>query len=254
MGRSSDIPTAKRETIRSLRLQGKTHAQIAVQVDCSRSSVTKSLQNLPDNQRNRCGRKKTTSKRDNRALEKLAKKNRFKSTSELNHLWGQEIERSVSRSTTYRRLRDMGYRSRIAATKPLLNKKQKEKRLKWAREHQDWTAEDWDHVIFSDESRFCLSFGDQAPKVRRKPHERYDGTCIKCSVKFPQAQMVWGCMSAKGVGDLAFLKGNINATAYQEVIGSFLLPTIEEQFGDSDFIIQHDLAPAHAARSTAVWF
>ena len=35
---------------------------------------------------------------------------------------------------------------------------------------------------------------------------------------------------------------------------SFLLPVVEEQLGDSDFMFQHDLAPVHAARSTAIWF
>ena len=64
----------------------------------------------------------------------------------------------------------------------MLNKKQMEKRLKWAKEHAEWTAEDWQKVVFSDESRFCISFGDQGPRVWRRGGETYNRACVKRSV------------------------------------------------------------------------
>uniref|UniRef100_A0A3B1J5L7 Reverse transcriptase domain-containing protein n=1 Tax=Astyanax mexicanus TaxID=7994 RepID=A0A3B1J5L7_ASTMX len=117
-------------------------------------------------------------------------------TSELTDLWNKQTGADVSRSTTYRRLRELGFKSRVPAVKPMLNKKQMEKRLKWAKEHGEWTAEDWQKVVFSDESRFCISFGDQGPRVWRRGGETYNHECVKRSVKFPQSVMVWGCMSA----------------------------------------------------------
>lgn len=108
----------------------------------------------------------------------------------------------------------------------MLNKKQMEKRLKWAKEHSEWTAEDWLKV----ESRFCISFGDQGPLVWRRGGETYNHVCVKRSVKFPQSVMVWGCMSARGVGKLCFLKKTVNAAVYQDVLETFLIPTVEEQF------------------------
>uniref|UniRef100_A0AAR2LDW7 Tc1-like transposase DDE domain-containing protein n=1 Tax=Pygocentrus nattereri TaxID=42514 RepID=A0AAR2LDW7_PYGNA len=148
----------------------------------------------------------------------------------------------------------LGFKSRVPAVKPMLNKKQKEKRLKWAKEHSEWTAEDWQKVVFSDESRFCISFGDQGPRVWRRGGETYNHECVKRSVKFPQSVMVWGCMSARGVGKLCFLKKTVNAAVYQDILETFLIPTVEEQFGEEDFIFQQDLAPAHAAKSTKDWF
>ena len=62
----------------------------------------------------------------------------------------------------------MGYRSRVPVTKPLLSKKQQQKRLQWAREHQDWDAAQWFRVMFSDESKFCISFGNQGTRVWRR--------------------------------------------------------------------------------------
>ncbi len=48
---------------------------------------------------------------------------------------------------------------RKRATKPLLNQRQRQKRLTWAVEKKNWTVAQWSKVLFSDESKFCISFG-----------------------------------------------------------------------------------------------
>ncbi|KAI4886606.1 hypothetical protein NFI96_000804 [Prochilodus magdalenae] len=233
--------------------RGLTQTKIAEQLGISQSSVCKALKKNCSKRTN-CSGVRKTSARDNKQLRKIAVSNRFKSTSELNDLWNKQTGADVSRSTTYRRLRELGFKSHVPAVKPMLNKKQMEKRLKWAKEHGESTAEDWQKVVFSDESRFCISFGDQGPRVWRRGGETYNHECVKRSVKFPQSVMVWGCMSARGVGKLCFLKKTVNAAVYQDVLETFLIPTVEEQFGEEDFIFQQDLAPAHAAKSTKDWF
>ncbi|KAI2644721.1 Transposable element Tcb1 transposase [Labeo rohita] len=107
---------------------------------------------------------------------------------------------------------------------------------------------------FSDESKFCMSFGNQGARVWRKTGEREMPKCLKSSVKYPQSVMVWGAMSAAGVGPLCFLKGRVNAASYQEILEHFMLPSAEKLYGDEDFIFQHDLAPAHSAKTTGKWF
>ena len=61
--------------------------------------------------------------------------------------------------------------------------------------------------------------------------------------------MVWGCMSSNGVGKIDFLKWSINAAVYQDVQDHFLIPYIENKFGDNELIFQHDLAPPHTEKS-----
>ncbi|GFW54205.1 HTH_Tnp_Tc3_2 domain-containing protein [Trichonephila clavipes] len=34
-------------------------------------------------------------------------------------------------------------------------------RLKWCREHGNWTVSDWDNVMFTDESRFALESDEE---------------------------------------------------------------------------------------------
>ncbi len=108
-------------------------------------------------------------------------------------------------------------------------------------------------VLFSDESKFCTSFGNQGPRVWRKGGEAHSPSCMKSSVKFPQSVMIWGAMSSAGVGPLCFLKTNVTAPVYQEILEHFMLPSADQLFKDADFIFQQDLAPAHTAKSTKSW-
>ncbi len=115
------------------------------------------------------------------------------------------------------------------------------------------TVVQWSKVLFSDESKFCISFGNQGPGVWRKGAEANSPSCLKSSVKFPQSVMIWAAMSFAGVGPLCFLKTNFTAPVYQNILEHFLLPSADQLFKDADFILQQDLAPVHTAKSTKSW-
>ena len=61
----------------------------------------------------------------------------------------------------------------------------------------------------------------------------------------------WWCWIS--LKQLCFLKSNVNAEVYQQVLEYFMLPAGEEIFGCIDFTFQQDLAPAHSARSIMRW-
>ncbi|RZC42139.1 hypothetical protein BDFB_014302, partial [Asbolus verrucosus] len=46
-------------------------------------------------------------------------------------------------------------------------------RLRFAREHQNWSIEEWGRILFTDESRFCLKSPDGHQRVWRRPSERF---------------------------------------------------------------------------------
>ncbi len=64
---------------------------------------------------------------------------------------------------------------------------------------------------FRYESKFCISFGNQGPRVWRKAGEAHSPSCLKSGLKFPHSVMIWGVMSSAGVGPLCFLKTNVTA-------------------------------------------
>ncbi|KAI2664296.1 Transposable element Tc1 transposase [Labeo rohita] len=82
---------------------------------------------------------------------------------------------------------------------PLLNHRQHQRRLTWAKEKKKWTVAQWSKVLFSDESKFCISFGNQGPRVWRKDREAHSPSCLKSSVKFPHKlyENLWGIVKRK---------------------------------------------------------
>ena len=59
--------------------------------------------------------------------------------------------------------------------------------------------------------------------------------------------MVWGCMAAKGVGQLSFIDGIMNAELYEEILSHKMLPSATQLLGRR-FIFQHDNDPKHTAK------
>ncbi len=143
---------------------------------------------------------------------------------------------------------------RKRATKPLLKQKHRQKHLTWAQEKKNRTGAQWSKVLFSDESKYYISFGNQGPIVWRKRGEAQNPCCLKSRVKFPQSVLILADMSSAGVGQLCFLKSTVNAAIYQEILEHFMLPSGDKLYGDADFIFQQDLAPAHTAKGTKSWF
>ncbi len=60
-------------------------------------------------------------------------------------------------------------------------------------------------------------------------------------------------MSSAGVCSLGFLKTNVTAPVYQDILEHVMLPSADQLFKDADFIFQKDLAPAHTAKSIKSW-
>ncbi len=189
--------------------------------------------------RKKCGRQRCTTNRENRSIMSIFKQTRFKNLGELHKEW-TEAGVKASRTTTHRRVKEFGYSCH-------------QRRLIWAKEKKNWTVAQKSKVLFSDESKFCISFGNQGSRVWRKGGEAHRPSCLKSSVKFPQSVMIWGAMSSAGVGPLCFFKTNLTAPVYQEILEHFMLPSNDQLFKDADFIFQQDLAPAHTAKSTKSW-
>ncbi len=152
MGKTADLTVVQKTTIDTLHKESKTQKVIAKEAGCSQSSVSKHI-NGEAKERKRCGRKKCTSNRDNRTLERIVKQNPFKNVGEIHKEW-TAAGVSASRTTTHRRMQDMGISCRIPCVKPLLNNRQRQKRLAWTKDKKDWTAAEWSKVMFSDESKF----------------------------------------------------------------------------------------------------
>ncbi|KAI4880296.1 hypothetical protein NFI96_009302 [Prochilodus magdalenae] len=226
MGKTADWTVVQKTSIDTLHKEGTTQQVIAKEAGCSQSSVSKHI-NGEAKGRKRCGRCGGDSQR-------------------VDCSWSQCLKNYHAR--TYAR---HGFQLSHSLCQA---KRQRQKRLTWAEGEKDWTAAEWSKVLFSDESKFCISFGNEGPRVWRKRGEAQNARCLRSSVKFPHSVMVWGAMFSAGVGPLCFLMSKVNAAVYKEDLEHFMLPAADHLYGDADFIFQQDSAPAHSAKATSAWF
>ena len=114
------------------------------------------------------GRTRKTTARADRLLKRLAKRHRFATARELLQYWQQH----VSTRTVYRRLRERGFRRRRPVKRPLLTRRHRQLREQWAMQRSLWRQPQWDRIVWTDESRFCLRVINGRLRVWRQPGER----------------------------------------------------------------------------------
>ncbi len=176
MGKTADLTVVQKTIIDTLHKEAQEpQTFIAKEAGCSQSAVSKHV-NRKLSGRKKCGRKRCTTNRENRSLMRIVKQNRFKNLCELHKEW-TEAGVKASRATTHRRVNEFGYSCRIPLVKPLVNHRQRQRRLTWAKEKKNWTVAQWSKVLFLDESKFCISFGNQGPRVWRKGGEAHSPSC-----------------------------------------------------------------------------
>jgi len=180
---------------------------------------------------------------------------RFKTAPKLAKEMAESTGIKVSNKTIQRRLNKFGLKGCVAKKKPFISIKNKKKRLQFAKKHIDWTVKDWKQVLWSDESKYNMKASDGAVYVRRKKGEALKMNCMRGTVKHGGGGniMVWGCMSAAGVGRLQKVDGIMTATTYIDILKNSMLPSKKEIFGRKKCIFMHDNDPKHAAKATKAW-
>ncbi len=239
MGKTADLTVVQKTIIDTLHKEGKPQTFIAKEAGCSQSAVSKHV-NRKLSGRKKCGRKRCTTNRENRenrSLTRIVKQNRFKNLDELHKEWteaGVKASRAphtdVSRNLATVVIRGVlpGLRRRTG----LLPSGPKSS-------FQIKTS-----FVFHLETKVLESGG----RV-----ERLIAQVAWSPVLSFQSVMIWGAMSSAGVGPLCFLKTNVTAPVYQDLLEHFMLPSADHLFKDADFIFQQDLAPAHTAKNTKSW-
>jgi hypothetical protein len=79
-------------------------------------------------------------------------------------------------------------------------------------------------------------------------NEAFHADCINRTVKFPKGVTIWGCMSAKDLGNFEFIDRIVNAEKYHKILTNGLLSSINKLYAEENFIFQQD-----RAKSTQKW-
>ena len=201
----------------------------------------------------RQGWKPTLNARDLRSLRRHCIKNRHQCVKDITTCAQEHFRKPLSVNTVRRYIRKCNLKLYYAKQKPFINNTQKRRRLLWARAHLRWTDAKWKSVLWSDESTFQIVFGKCGRRVLRTKEEKDHPDCYGRKVQKPASVMVWGCVSASGMGNLHICEGTINAERYIQVLEQHMLPSKQRLFHGRPCLFQQDNAKPHSARLTTAW-
>jgi hypothetical protein len=160
----------------------------------------------------------------------------------------------LSSRTVQRRLNEAGLNGRVAAHKPYVSKKNKAVRVRFAKEHINWSIEKWRKVLWTDESKFNLHNSDGIRYVRRPVNHRFDPKYTVATVKHGGGNiMVWGGFSYDGIGPLHRVSGILDQHQYKDIMERVMLPHARTKMPDG-WVMQQDNDPKHKAKSVMQWF
>ncbi len=168
--------------------------------------------------------------------------------------WAQEyFQKPLSVNTTCRAICRCQLKLYHAKRKPYVNMVQKRRRVLWAKAYLKWTVSKWKSVLWSDESKFDILVGNHGRRVLRAKEEGDLPAFHQRSVQKPASLMVWGCISAYGMGSLHVLEGTMNAERYIKVLAQHVLPSRWRLFQGRPCVFQQDNAKPHTAAITTAW-
>ena len=163
----------------------------------------------------------------------------------------------VSSQTVRQTLKEAGLHSATKKKVPMLKSGHREKRLKFARYHENWTVEDWKRVLWSDETKINQIGSDGKVYVWKILGEPLSDHITTPTVKHGGGNnlMVWGCMGWNGVGKLIEVQEKMDAKQYCEILEEGVVESFEKlKMEEGQQYFQQDNDTKHTSQLAKTWF
>lgn len=236
--------------------EGRSMRYVANLLGVNHSTISRMARRLREtgthHRRRGQGRRRATNQIDERFLRQQVLRNRKCTSRELSNQLETVRNVRISALTVRRRLKEAGLASRRPASAPLLTADHKTRRLRFARDHAQWTVDDWKRVLFTDETRVSLKSPDGRDRVWRRPGERFSECAISQKEPFGGgSKMFWGGICFEARTELVPIRArSMNAEFYLEnIIQDHVMP-FAPFIGDT-FLLMHDNARPHIARTVS---
>lgn len=232
--------------------QGLTQREVATVLNVPRSSMQYALKRYQEtgrySRRPGSGGVRCTSVRDDRFITLAILRNRYLTAVEIRHRLQITRGVNVSERTVRRRMEEVNLKARRPARGPLLLRQHRVARLQFAREHVNWTHEQWAKVLFTDECRIALRAPDGRERVWRRRGERFLPITTTQTESFHGGSiMVWGGISSDARTELVIVDNRLTAARYiEEILQEHVLP-YTGFIGENEFLLMHDNARPHVA-------
>ncbi len=243
-----------RKKIISSHKKGEGYKKISKALLMSQNTVAKVVQTFKKDgtatiSQRRPGRPQKLTPSQERLLMRRVEEHRNASSLQLSKEVESQTGVTISRDTIRRTLQRNGMHGCRPQKKPLLKPRHKKARLEFARAHADKDEDYWDSILWNDETKINVFGTDGFKTVWCRKGEEYKEKCMVPTVKHGGGSvLMWGCMSAAGVGELHFIDGIMNSQMYCSILKEKMLPSLRALGRRALF--QHDNDPKHTSKAT----
>ncbi|GFW70644.1 transposable element Tcb1 transposase [Trichonephila clavipes] len=184
----TDLSEFEKGMIVGMRCAGCSVTETAIYLGRARSTVSavmtayKKCGNVTSGKHNSGWKRKLTD-RDNRFLTHIVARKRKQSLSQITSEVNSHLRNPISATTIQRELHASNLYGRVGIRKPLVTARHALQQRQWCRTHRQWTPQQWQQVIWSDESKFTLFQTTGRVYVWRTPKEAFAPECVVPTVK-----------------------------------------------------------------------
>lgn len=161
---------------------------------------------------------------------------------------------NLSDSTIKRACRKLHFRRKPSRKQQFLTPKHRAARLRWVRSRRGLPQSYWSKIIFSDECKVKIGYSSRVWVWSRQGEGYRPELYGEDAQKKKLDVMLWGCITAHGVGTLYITEENIDSTHYLDILDQNLWPVTLKHFKDGDFMFQQDNASVHTAHVITEYF
>ena len=158
------VPVHLRKHALGMLQGGMRTADVARAINCNVRTVRRLRQRYRETGRTadrpRSGRPRVTTPAQDRYIRTSHLRDRYRMATTTARVTPGTHNPSISAQTVRNRLREAGLRACRPVVRQVLTRHHRQQRRLWAQTHRRWTRQDWQKVLFTDESRFCLTRGD----------------------------------------------------------------------------------------------
>lgn len=238
----------QRIAARTLRDQGLTYSQIASKLGIIQRQVQKACTDERPTPRKAPGRgRKLSEEQLDEIIDYISSSKETRRMPYSRVI--EELQLSVSSETLRRALARRGYYRCKAIRKPPLSDCTRALRLIWALEHINWMREQWEKILWTDET-WVTSIYHRRIYVIHKAGEEFDDICIRDRIARAPGWMFWGSFYSNQKDPCLFWEkewGTITTAQYTERIVPLIdgmVSLARNQF-DQHLIVMQDSAPSH---------
>lgn len=243
------ISEERRRRIISLHKQGHSHRDIAATVGCTRSSTLRIVHAYYEEGRVgdafRSGRQRVTTEFEDLMIVAALVDDPFLTTADIK----RELKLKASENVVRLRLQEAGLTSWNGNTRLFLTPEFKAMRLKLANEYKGWTADQWQSVVFTNESTICCKW-DKSKKLWRVLQNWNDPIFVRQLTLTNRPFInVWAMVAYQGLGPIVRVTdGSLTSEKYIKLVDDIMVPFLcGGPFRDRSFVLQQDATSTYVS-------